>query len=158
MKIIRVEITNRGYEFHLNGYLEYLKKIETDLPRETYEFAAAPWHYDFRDPKCPHDSWIDSINIKETDMDGTRVATLHILSIGAYTNGRFLIEYQDLKRYTLNFDCNNIIANSSPHGDWLIDEISLSEEKEVVHEIQFQFGSILIVCARVKYEWTASTD
>ncbi len=40
------------------------------------------------------------------------------------------------------------------HGDWLIDEVRLSEREFVLHEVEFSHGSRWIIeCEDLIYQW-----
>ena len=46
-------------------YRAYLESVLDALPAPAYAFASASWHYDHNDYRCPHDSWIESVQILE---------------------------------------------------------------------------------------------
>lgn len=49
---------------------DYLESVQEHMPRSTYEFATAPWHYDTSHARSLHDSWVDSLTIRES-VEGT---------------------------------------------------------------------------------------
>ena len=65
--------------------------------------------------------------------------------------------YQGVENYSLAKPTRN---NSTPlnvgHGDWLIDEVRVSDRGLVIHEIDFSSGSrLLIECKDIEHEWNA---
>jgi hypothetical protein len=46
-------------------YRDFLLSIPERIPVSAGEFAAAPWHYHHEDHRCPHDSWVESVQIGE---------------------------------------------------------------------------------------------
>jgi hypothetical protein len=133
-------------------YREYLQSIRDRLPLSAFEFATAAWHYDYSDHRCPHDSWVESLAIVEP-AGGERLQhrTLHISVrlFGAYHDGHVLLDYSDVNTYSLEKR-----KTQAAHGDWLVDEIRLSENGLVLHEVVFNSGSRwLIEAADISYEW-----
>ena len=58
----------------LERYYEYLESVKEKMPWEAYSFAAADWHYDHNDPRCPHDAWVETLVVAEV-ASGTRTET-----------------------------------------------------------------------------------
>lgn len=46
-------------------YCDYLESVRNHLPIAAYNFASAPWHYDFSDHHAPHDGWVEEIIMRE---------------------------------------------------------------------------------------------
>jgi len=123
-----------------NDYKSYLASIKNRLPQGDYEFAVADWHYDSTNPKWPHDAWIQEIKIKEIaegERNEIRKIQIEIILLGAYHDRLLKVTYEDVSTYSI------MSANGQTHGDWIVDEISLSEAGLVVHEIKFRHGSFL---------------
>ena len=134
------------------AYQEYLPTVKDRLPSSAFEFAAAPWHYDHEDHRCPHDSWVDSLTIHETAKgERSQHRSLHIsvVLLGAYHDGYLSLEYSDVHAYALQ----NPKARAG-HRVWMIDEIRLSENGLVFHEVSFSNDSNWLIEARnVSVEW-----
>lgn len=133
-------------------YNRYLRENRDLFPQTAYEFATADWHYNPQDPKCPHDAWVESLNVSEehrTDPEEKQKITIQVILLGAYHDGRIKITYEVVKGYNFNLPSGNV-----EHGDWLTDEIRLSEQNHLIHEIEFSSGgNWLIECRNIKYEW-----
>jgi hypothetical protein len=55
-------------------YYQYLESVKERMPGEAYSFAAADWHYDHDDPRCPHDAWVEDLVVTEV-ASGPRAET-----------------------------------------------------------------------------------
>lgn len=141
-----------------DAYYSYLESVREKLPPAAYEFAAARWHYDPEDHRSPHDSWVESLLITEPssgERQEVRRIEIQLRLLGAYHDGHLELVYRDAQRYS--FDTRLTPGSGRPtqgHGDWLIDEIRLSERGYVLHEISFSTGARwLIECRDVEYQW-----
>lgn len=67
----------------------------------------------------------------------------------AYHDGHIELKYSNVRSYSLASN-----PRTTDHGDWLYDEIRLSEEGHVLHEVEWSKGGLwLIECGDVTYEW-----
>ena len=133
-------------------YREYLRSVKDRLPASALEFATAAWHYDYSDHRCPHDSWVESLTIDEPARGGRlearslRIST-HLL--GAFHDGHLLLDYADVQMYSLENP-----KTRSGHDDWLFDEIRLSENGFVLHEVLFSNDSLWLIEAKdISWQW-----
>lgn len=137
-------------------YFEYLEKNKDMFPRKAHEFASARWHYDFDDHRCPHDSWVESICVNEPssgDRNEIRVIDISIKLLGAYHDGWLTLLYQNVKKYNFFYEHADNVPTIG-HGDWLIDELRLSDNGLVVHEIVFSNNARwLIECSDMHFDW-----
>jgi hypothetical protein len=137
----------------LDAYHVYLESVGQLLPKAAYEFAAAPWHYDYSDRRCPHDSWVESLLIQEPssgDRKEIRKVEISIRLLAAFHDCYLELSYKDVHSYSI---FGNVSATRSAHGDWLTDEVRLSDRKLVLHEILFSSGSRwAIECGDLKFQ------
>ncbi len=136
-------------------YRAYLASIAAALPAAAREFALAPWHYDPRDPRCPHDAWVEAITISEPasgERHEQRGLEIRIRLLGAYHDGHIELRYVNVHGYAADA-AQGLIGG---HGDWLVDEIAL-EEGRVVHSIEFVNGMLRIACEDIAYAWLPLT-
>lgn len=137
------------------AYKKYLMENQPFFPQTAYEFAAADWHYNPQDHRCPHDSWVESLQISEkhsSEFDKKEGIKIQLTLLGAYHDGRIKINYEGVKGYNFNLLPDNFEVKH--HGDWIIDEIRLSEQGWLIHEISFWLkGNWQIECKNIKYEW-----
>jgi hypothetical protein len=134
------------------AYADYLRSVKGLMPDSAYEFAAAEWHYDFNDHKCPHDSWVEHLNLKERSA-GSRSEIRHldieVKLLGAYHDKWLYLSYLDVVSYS--FHSGNKEGDVG-HGDWLIDEVRLSEKRFVIHEVVFDTGAKWIIeCGDIRF-------
>jgi hypothetical protein len=141
-----------------DAYGEYLESIRDRLPASAYAFAAAPWHYDFSDRRCPHDSWVESLTVGEPSSGERRQrrgVEIAARLLGAYHDGHILLTYKAVHGYLLKSP--NDYASpplDAGHGDWLADEIRLSDGGLVLHEVEFSRGSRWVIeCEDMTYDW-----
>lgn len=147
----RREIVKDKFEI----YYLYLKENQSKFPKSAYDFAFADWHYNPQDPKSPHDAWIESVNIFEIRSPEARKSEgigINICLLNASHNGQIKITYKNIKSYSLNLTSN--LYEKNTHGDWLLDELYLSENDNVIHEIELLMnGNWKIECEDIIYNW-----
>jgi hypothetical protein len=139
-------------------YYRYLETVKDKMPSNAKEFAMAEWHYDLTNHKCPHDSWLESVTVREIatgPRSEKRSIEIKIILLGANHNGYIEMTYKNVTHYLLNKPKNSEnVAVSYGHGDWLIDEVRLSDTSSVIHDISFHGGSNwTIECDDLIYEW-----
>jgi hypothetical protein len=141
-----------------DAYREYLHSIQDKLPPGVYEFASAEWHYSFQDSRSLHDARVESIVIEEQspieDYYARRL-NIKVLLLGPYDDGNILLTYQGVHSYSMQKRRKEFGAQApgQGHGDWLVDEIRLSESGLILHEIELVLGTWLIECEDLQYEW-----
>jgi len=136
-------------------YREYLRSVKERLPASAFEFATAAWHYDYSDHRCPHDSWVESLTIDEPARGGRledRSLRISTRLLGAFHDGHLMLDYADVQMYSLENP-----KTRSGHGDWLFDEIRLSENGIVLHEVLFSNDSLWLIEAKdISCQWRPS--
>jgi len=140
-------------------YGEYLEKVKNALPKSAYSFATAHWHYEFQDRHCPHDGWVEHLRIWEDascDRKEFRQTQVEVRLLGAFHDAHLELNYKNVRSYTLSAQPNGErhVNQNTGHGDWLIDEVRLSENNLVLHEILFaNRGRWLIEATDFLWEW-----
>lgn len=140
-----------------DAYRTYLTSIRDSLPPSAYEFATASWR-EGEDHRNPHDSWVESLTIVEPssgERHEMRSLEMHVRLLGAYHDGHMVLIYRDVQSYGLN---TPLTFKGPPlnvgHGDWLVDEVTLSESNLVQHEIEFSRGTRwCIECRDIEWAW-----
>ncbi len=145
--------SHEEWRFGWAAYLDYLDSVKGRLPQSAYEFATAPWHYNFEDHLSPHDGRLDEVVIGEP-ASGKRKdeGSLDIVArlSAAYHDGHIELKYSGVRSYSLTSGA----TGGSGRGDWLYDEIRLSERGRVLHEVEWSGGGLwLIECGDVAYKW-----
>jgi hypothetical protein len=130
----------------LAQYQLYLESIRGNIPSDAYAFAVADWHYDFGDPRAPHDSWLDELVVSISSSGArseVRSCDIHARFVGAYHDGYIQLHYKNVHEYSI-VDVH----------EWQYDEITLGEGNRVIHEIRFDADSFWrIECDDILYEW-----
>jgi hypothetical protein len=156
-------------ERQFSDYQVYLNSLKNKLPETVFNFATADWHYNPEDHRCPHDAWLESFNISEVrDIENprnNRDIQIDMILLGAYHDGRIHLSYKEVIYYNLEkaplvgIQAEIFGKPAITHGDWLIDEIGLSEENLVVHRIVFSNEAEWIIqCKDFEYKWTPFTE
>ena len=143
-----------------DDYAEYLASVAGRFPVGALEFAQADWHYDTTDPRCPHDSWLETLEIKEKSIEPSgsqRIVAITATFLGAYHDGTFTLSYSNVSHYCFDKPSNvshKFLNLLKGHSDWLIDEMRLTDDGLVLHEIQFgSEAKWSICCEDVSYSW-----
>ena len=150
--------TPEDFQQAWNSYQEYLQSVQHKLPPSVYEFAGAEWRYSFNDSRSLHDAWVESVIIEErtlTEDYHSRHLEIRVLLLGPYQDGNILLAYQGVHSYSMQKRRKErpFYAPGQSHGDWLVDEIRLSENELILHEIELVLGTWLIECENLSYEW-----
>jgi hypothetical protein len=95
----------------LERYYEYLESVKEKMPWEAYSFAAADWHYDHNDPRCPHDAWVETLVVAEV-ASGTR-AEIRDLEIRVRLLGRGTTGTSTLRIRRCKATCSILRANAN---------------------------------------------
>jgi hypothetical protein len=159
--VLARDITDYEPATHLAAfqkYRRYLESVRDRMPPNAFEFAFAPWHFDSDDHRCPHDTWVESLTIKE-NASGSRSQyrniQIDLRLLGAFHDGHLELSYKEVKKYELITPSEfEMPPYNVGHGDWLADEVRLSDEGLVIHEIEFARGSRwLIECRDITFKW-----
>jgi hypothetical protein len=141
----------------IDDYLEYIDALKDKLPLGAKAFALAPWRYDMPDRRCPHDSWVESLVLDEVaSAEDVAVRSLEVSArfFGAYHDWRFRLTYKDVQSYALKLERAIRVKAKIGHGDWIIDEICLTKNNLILHEIVFSDSGLWkIVCQDVVHKW-----
>ena len=146
------------YKNKWDTYRAYLESIRAQLPANVYDFALADWRFK-DDHRGLHDAWVDAVSIVESAIGGdqhNRKLDISIRLLGPYHDGHIELCYADVHSYRINLPAETESVTRGPyrHGDWLVDEIRLSEKNLVLHEIEFCYGSRwTIECRDLTCQW-----
>jgi hypothetical protein len=153
-KDIKQESDLRRNRVRTEAYRRYLQAVAEYLPEETRAFALSDWYYsDFH--RCPHDAWVESVEIGETssgERQQIREPWIHIRLLSASHAGHIHFHYEKVIGYRLEGE--QLLARATAHGDWLADELTLGSDGLLVHEILFLSGTAWsIECSGIRYEY-----
>lgn len=152
-------IYNQRYKEGWRNYQTRLQKIKKSMPPSVQEFALADWHYNSSDHRCPHDAWLEHIIIREPasgDRLQIRGLEIEIRLLGAYHDGHLEFLYKEVESYCLDRAQRPGRWAEKPkgHGDWMIDELDLSEQGYILHEIEWLDNARwFIECRDFEFKW-----
>ncbi|MDQ8183419.1 hypothetical protein [Pelagicoccus sp. SDUM812005] len=127
-------------------YESYLVASKERLPATINVLLREGWWFDFRDHRCPHDSWVEELKIKEGRKEDVRTVDIYLRLLGAYHDGHLEIAYKGVKNYELS-----CVGDS--HGDWRYDQFLVAGDG-FRHEIEWDDGTIWkIVAEDFEYVW-----
>lgn len=133
-------------------YRVYLEFVRSVFPPSAYALATSDWYFNFNDHRSPHDAWLETFDLREKSHGARhekRSLSLCVRLLGAYHDGYIELRYSDVFAYRL-------WSNDSHrgNGDWLYDELRLSERGNLLHEIEWSSGGIWsIEASDVALEW-----
>lgn len=121
------------------------------------EFSSEPWYSDPREHRCPHDAWLEALEISEPAAGARKekretIITLKLL--GAYHDGWITFLYLGVKSHSITcYQCDQ------GAGDWLRDEFSVSDSGLIAHRITWSTpagttSQWMIEAREVSYNWT----
>src|SRR5882724_2073085 len=101
--------------------------------RQIPQFATEPWYRNPSDHRCPHDAWLDVVEVRELGEGARheqRRSTITIRLLGAYHDGHIVFRYSGVTRYAIDSS-----AAAGGVGDWIRDEFSASANGLLAHRI-----------------------
>jgi hypothetical protein len=117
------------------------------------EFAATDWYSDPRYHRCPHDAWLEILEVKEIgegERQERRSTAIVIKLLGAYHDSHIVLRYTGVRR----FACG---GGEGPGGvgDWLQDEFTTNAAGLLEHRITWANAKSewFIEMENVSYEW-----
>lgn len=127
-------------------YLAYIEGCRDYLPESAYTLATSPWWYGFDDPKAPHDSHLERLEIGDLldyEREDGVLCWIRVHLISAFT-GRITLFYPRVYAYSLAMESDV----RAVHGDWRYDEIvSDGTPGRFVHTIEWASGPKWIITA-----------
>jgi hypothetical protein len=136
-------------------YRAYLERHRARFPPSAYALATSAWYFDARDHRCPHDAWLESVNVFEPssgERAEQRVVALTIRLLGAYHDGHIELHYPRVWSYRLD-----AVAVLAGHGDWRFDELRVDDAGRLEHDIEWdgseQTARWSIVASDVELRW-----
>lgn len=132
---------------------DYNAKILDRLPPGAKDYVCSDWHYDYGDPRCPHDSWVKSIELKTTDSKAV-VQAVRLCLLGAFHDRDIYFDYEGILDFSIE---GQLVIAGGRNLDWLYDEVHLCQSGSIEHVIEFEKAVIRIECSDLKYSSTLLT-
>jgi hypothetical protein len=108
------------------------------MPPGALKLALASDWYDFKVHGCPNDGWLEEFRIIESDSASSlpRYNGSEVRLLGSYHDGFICLRYSRL--ISLNIQA---VELAEVFGDWLYDELRLSDKGNLLHEIEWGAGA-----------------
>jgi hypothetical protein len=137
------------------SYESYLRSHRANFPPSAYALATSDWYFGNSDHRAPHDAWLESAEFTEPSAGQgreNRQLSLTVRLLGAYQDGFIELHYPQVFAYTLDMQ-----DSAAGHRDWRYDELRLSENGHLIHEIEWHYagptGRWLIEATDVTHRW-----
>src|SRR5690348_1953791 len=82
-------------------YRSYLEGPGSALPPGAKSLATSDWYFSSSDHRCPHDSWLESVEVAEAGEINNRTLSVRIRLLGAYDDGHIDLHYSDVSHYSI---------------------------------------------------------
>jgi hypothetical protein len=125
---------------------QYHAAIEERLPEGARRFTCADWHYNYQDPRCPHDSWLRNIHFRIAP-DEPEILAVGMEFLGAFHDRMIVIEYENVT----NLSINGQLLDASHNVEWIYDEIHLLPSGRVEHVIELSQCFVRIEFTDLEY-------
>ncbi len=113
------------------------------------DFATQSWYRDHSNPRCPHDAWLESLEVRELargERSEIRETEISIRLLDAYHQGTIIFRYSGVVSYEwLARD------QGRGHGDFLSDEFEDADDY-VIHRIHWERSDLIIVARSITYQ------
>jgi hypothetical protein len=136
-------------------YRDYLESKKHIFPSSAYALATSEWWHNFKDHHCPHDGWLETCELRELaegERGEVRSLTLKLRLLAGFHDGYIELRYPRVFSYALNVE-----KGEQGHRDWRYDELRVSDNGRVIHEIEWcggrDTGKWTIEASDVEYLW-----
>ncbi|HSY17557.1 MAG TPA: hypothetical protein VK815_04445 [Candidatus Acidoferrales bacterium] len=138
-------------------YEKYIQSIRQKLPEHIYAFAVNPNNYNFGSHSSLHDSWLESLVVKETaagNRNEIRKLEVEITLFGPFHDRRIHLRYTGVTQYSFVAPPRHDDPRyqHTAHGDLFTHEIRLGHGGLFVHELLFERDAVLFIeCSDIKH-------
>jgi hypothetical protein len=136
-------------------YQDYLQSSKDRFPPSACALATSGWYFDAADHRCPHDAWLEALELSESATGNRREKrslSMKVRLLGAYHDGHIELRYPRVLGYTLD-----IKDGEHGHRDWRYDELRVSDQGTLIHEIEWcglrDTGTWTIEASDVEFRW-----
>ena len=137
------------------NYREYLDSRGHIFPSSAFQLATSSWYFDASDHRCPHDAWLEKLELFESssgERRQERTLSLQLTLLGAYHDGHIELRYPEVYSYALN-----LTRGEQGHRDWRYDELRVSDNGHLIHEIEWwgphSLGTWIIEASDLDFWW-----
>ena len=135
---------------HFDSYFTYVEPVKERFPPHVYAFASDSKHYSLHDHASLHDAWLDYLHIIEpAEGERSELGKIEIEAcfLGPFHDRKIFLSYKNVTGYSLQTspDFTALPSHRIGHGDLLVHELRIHPSGNIIHEMEFSRGSILLI-------------
>ena len=135
---------------HFDSYFTYVESVKERFPPHVYAFASDSKHYSLHDHASLHDPWLDYLHIiepAEGERSELRKIEIEACFLGLFHDRKIFLSYKNVTGYSLQTspDFTALPSHRVGHGDLLVHEFRIHPSGDIIHEMEFSRGSILLI-------------
>jgi hypothetical protein len=124
--------------------------VKERFPPHVYAFASDSKHYSLDDHASLHDALLDYFHIvdpAEGERRELRKVELEACFLGPFHDLRIFLSYKNVTDYSLQTspDFTALPSHRVGHGGLLAHELRIHPSGDIIHEMEFSRGSILLI-------------
>jgi hypothetical protein len=138
-------------------YSAYIATIRDMIPAHVHSFASDSSYFDLSSPSSLHDSWLESLTVREVasgERKEIRRMEVSISLLGPFHDRRIHLHYSGVTLYTFSAPPHygEQRFDHTAHGDLFTHEIRLGHEGFFIHELLFENdATFLIECSDLRH-------
>ena len=138
-------------------YHAYVETIREQLPPHVYAFASNICHFDLESHSSLHDSWLETLTVREVasgERREVRRMEVAISLLGAFHDLRIHLHYTDVNQYSFLAPSRygETRYAHTAHGDLFTHEVRLGGNGLLVHELMFERGATFVIeCSDIRH-------
>lgn len=131
------------YSEALLNYRKYINDIENKLPLTVVNLVKSDWYFNARDSRCPKDGWVVKQLIKNDYSVVKREklpSEFELELLGSYHDCLLNFTYKSVLKLEVQGCAGSLMDKD--YDPWRIDEFSIDEGGNLIHEICFLSGVV----------------
>lgn len=143
-----INAETEGIDF--TRYFAYITTIRGKIPEHVFCFASDSRYFDLSSQSSLHDSWLESLTIREVahgERKEIRRMEVSICLLGPFHDRRIHLHYRGVTHYTFRASSHDgdERLDQTAHGDLITHEIRLGYDGLMVHELLFENGATFLI-------------
>ena len=150
-----VNAETEGIDF--TRYFPYITSLRDLIPAHVYSFASDSRYFDLTSHSSLHDSWLESLTIREVasgERREIRRAEITITLLAPFHDRLIHLYYSGVAHYSFAAPPHSkqVKFDRTAHGDLYTHEVRLGDDGLLIHELLFENGStFLIECSDIRH-------
>jgi hypothetical protein len=138
-------------------YSAYIATIRGKIPEHVHCFASDARYFDLSSHSSLHDSWLESLSVREVasgERKEIRRMEVSISLLGPFHDRRIHLHYSGVTLYTFSAPPHygEQRFDHTAHGDLFTHEIRLGHDGLLIHELLFESdATFLIECSDIRH-------